>query len=152
MISFSGIGAVPVHFEAWLIDRQNERTHDLRKDTTYQMTPVMPLSVFTILIGDQAAIRDKLATVHPTEYALGMNFPNPFNQATTLSFSLQRPEKIIIDLFDRSGRHVRRILEAALPAGENHVSFDGANLASGLYFCEMTSATDRQICKLTLMK
>lgn len=87
----------------------------------------------------------------PKTFSL-INFPNPFNQATTLSFSLKRQEQIVIDLFDRTGRLVRRLFEAELPAGDYKIPFDGGSLASGLYFCELTSATGRQICKLSLLK
>jgi chitinase len=87
----------------------------------------------------------------PIEFSL-TSFPNPFNQSTTLSFSLKFSQQISIDLYDCYGRHVRSLISATLPAGENHVSIDGSDLASGLYFCELTLATNRQFCKVTLIK
>lgn len=68
-------------------------------------------------------------------------YPNPFQQSTTLSFSINRPSasSARIDVFDLLGRRVRTLLNRPLGTGRyeitwNGVDDQGATLPSGLYF------------------
>lgn len=45
----------------------------------------------------------------PDEYRLRGNYPNPFSQSTTLSFSLPERETVTIEVYDTMGRHVRTV-------------------------------------------
>ena len=67
------------------------------------------------------------------------NYPNPFNPATTIAFSLTRPTTVKITVFDILGRSVVTLLnDEPLDAGPHAVVFDtrevrGRDLASGVY-------------------
>jgi len=68
--------------------------------------------------------------------------PNPFRGTAALRFSLARATPVTLDVFDVSGRRVRRVLDAAQPAGENTVVWDGADdaghvLGRGLYWVQL---------------
>jgi hypothetical protein len=67
------------------------------------------------------------------------NFPNPFNQYTTLSYRVGKSVHIDISIFDAAGRLISTPVSGLQTPGEHRVSFDGAALETGLYFCVMKS-------------
>ena len=70
----------------------------------------------------------------PTKFELSQNYPNPFNPSTKINYDLPFDSKVSIKLFDMTGREVATIVNATLPAGYHTVQFNGANMASGMYF------------------
>jgi len=66
-------------------------------------------------------------------------WPNPFNPRTDLRFSLAATASGTLDVFDVSGRHLRRLAEGNFAAGEHRFAWDGTDedgrgLPSGVYF------------------
>ncbi|MEZ4821324.1 MAG: T9SS type A sorting domain-containing protein [Ignavibacteria bacterium] len=70
----------------------------------------------------------------PTAYALSQNYPNPFNPTTKIDYELPYDGKVSILLYDISGREVAKLVNEVKTAGYYTVQFNGANLASGMYF------------------
>ena len=73
---------------------------------------------------------------------LAQNHPNPFNGATRIRFELPAAESVRLDIFDVSGRLVRRLLEATLSPGSHDVDWDGRtngmeSSPSGVYLCRL---------------
>jgi hypothetical protein len=70
---------------------------------------------------------------------LAQSFPNPFRDATTISFGVARPSPVRLHLFDVGGRRVATLLDEALPAGRYQRRWSGLDdaghpVASGVYF------------------
>jgi len=80
------------------------------------------------------------ATAPPVFY-LRQNSPNPFNPATTIELGLPTSSRVTLRLYSSSGRLVRRLVEADLPAGRHVIRWDGRDdqgqeVGSGVYFYE----------------
>jgi len=76
--------------------------------------------------------------------ALGLPRPNPSREGTRLEFVIVRPGPVTVDVFDASGRRVRRLLATRLAAGSHTVAWDGEDdrgerVGSGLYFVRLRS-------------
>ncbi|MBL7047886.1 MAG: T9SS type A sorting domain-containing protein, partial [Candidatus Marinimicrobia bacterium] len=54
----------------------------------------------------------------PTEFALLLAYPNPFNPATTISYNLIEDGNVTLTIFDINGREVSRLVEETQTAGE----------------------------------
>jgi FlgD Ig-like domain len=83
--------------------------------------------------------------------------PNPFNPWTTIRFTLSRPARVRLLIFDVSGARVRSLTDRTLPAGEYRITWDGKNdrgreLASGAYFYRLEADRDVQAKKLILLR
>ena len=63
-----------------------------------------------------------------------INYPNPFNGQTTISFTLDKKESINLSVNDELGRAVKTIASEQLPAGEHKYTFDGNGLPAGIYY------------------
>jgi hypothetical protein len=69
---------------------------------------------------------------------LAQNRPNPFRAGTQIRFGLHRTESVRLDIFDVTGRLVRRLVDETLPAGNHAVEWDGrtngmASMPNGVY-------------------
>jgi hypothetical protein len=87
----------------------------------------------------------------PTEFNLAA-YPNPFNPATTLQFSLPVPGQTVIQLFNAEGQLVQRISDGFYSAGAHVVTVDGSHLASGTYFARLSSGPTMITRRLLLVK
>lgn len=69
----------------------------------------------------------------PTEYVLEGNYPNPFNPATTIRFSVPETARIRLAVYDILGREVQRPVDEIKSAGHYEVRIDASSLPSGTY-------------------
>ena len=69
-----------------------------------------------------------------------------------LRFTVPRAGQTTLRIFDVIGRQVAELVNAHQNAGEHTVSFDGARLATGLYFARLEAAGQVQTRKLVLLK
>ncbi len=88
----------------------------------------------------------------PTSYALHSAVPNPFNPTTTIQYDLPNPGQVRLEVFDANGRKAATLVDGWKPAGVHGVTFDGTNLASGVYVCRLTVGNFEAAAKLVLMK
>jgi len=88
----------------------------------------------------------------PSNFALSQNYPNPFNPSTKINYDLPTDSKVSIKLFDMSGREVMTLVNEVKTAGYYTVSFNGANLSSGVYFYTISADNFVSTKKMTLIK
>ena len=73
----------------------------------------------------------------PLRARLHQNYPNPFNPVTTISFQLDRPREVRLDIYDQLGRRVDQVLDRTQPAGLHALQYDASHLNSGVYMYRM---------------
>ena len=89
----------------------------------------------------------------PTRFALLQNYPNPFNPSTRISFSVDRTEKATLEVYNVLGQKVATLFDGvAVPGSVYAVRFDGARLASGVYFYRLRTAARELTKKLLLLR
>ena len=88
----------------------------------------------------------------PETYSMGQNYPNPFNPVTNLSFSLPEAGEVTLVVFDIQGREVTRLIDGWRSAGVYEATFNGSDLASGIYFAHLTAGDLQQTRKILLVK
>jgi WD40 repeat protein len=89
--------------------------------------------------------------------SLGANYPNPFNPATTIPFSLEKDGSVEITIYDTAGRKIRVLTAGHYHTGHHEVVWNGATYAgraaaSGVYFVRMTSDGITAVRKIVLLK
>lgn len=70
----------------------------------------------------------------PTEFGITQNYPNPFNPTTKIEYFLLKSNSVKIKLYDILGNYMQTLLSEYKTSGRHHISFDGSNLSSGIYF------------------
>ncbi|MFH1009088.1 MAG: FlgD immunoglobulin-like domain containing protein [Candidatus Latescibacterota bacterium] len=93
----------------------------------------------------------------PESYALGQNFPNPFNAETAISYSLTQEEPVVLEVCNTLGQRVRTLVQANQQPGAYVVRWDGRNdqglsLGSGIYFYRLEAGTFSATKRMTLLQ
>ena len=79
-------------------------------------------------------VDDRDFSVAPPGYSLSNNYPNPFNAATTIAYSLPKSSNVRIDIYDLQGRLVGTLIDEKKNAGKYTITWNPGNIASGIYF------------------
>ncbi|MBK6766458.1 MAG: T9SS type A sorting domain-containing protein [bacterium] len=99
--------------------------------------------------GDKPALGHAIV---PLNYELGANYPNPFNPLTQIQIGLPEAQNVKLTVYDIMGREVARLADGYFTAGYHTVSFDGTNLASGVYLYRVEAGNFVASRKMVLMK
>jgi poly(3-hydroxybutyrate) depolymerase len=95
----------------------------------------------------------RVITPAPMHADLMNVYPNPFNAATTVSFTLEHPSMVSMSVVDVLGRAVATLAQdQRFAAGSHRVSFDGSSLSTGTYFVQADVGGNVQTQKLVLLK
>jgi hypothetical protein len=78
--------------------------------------------------------------------------PNPFNPRTKIEFGLARSGHVSVRIFDVNGRLVSTVVDRVLSAGNHSYDFDGAKLASGVYWMRLQAEDRQEVKRLSLLK
>ncbi len=88
----------------------------------------------------------------PASFALSQNYPNPFNPETNIEYSIAKAAVVSLKVYDVLGREVATLFDGMQVAGQHSVTFNAANLASGVYFYKLQAGANSLTKKLVLMK
>jgi len=87
------------------------------------------------------------------KFELYQNYPNPFNPTTIIKFSLDKEQKVSLNIYNMLGKLVKNLVNGTLSAGNHSVTFTADNLSTGIYFYSLRGEEGRIITrKLVLLK
>jgi photosystem II stability/assembly factor-like uncharacterized protein len=93
-----------------------------------------------------------LVSYLPDKYSLYQNYPNPFNPVTLIKYQVPEASMVSIKVYDVIGREIAVLVNEVKNAGNYQVSFNSANLASGVYFYKMVAGDFSSVRKMNLLK
>jgi len=102
---------------------------------------------FAAMLGESST-REEL----PSNYALEGSYPNPFNPATTIRFSLPESAQVRLVVYDVLGRQVRVLADGTYEAGTHEVVFDADGLPSGTYLYRLETPQGSFVRTMLLAK
>jgi len=85
-------------------------------------------------------------------------YPNPFNPATTIAWSIEKDGPVTLAVYDISGRRIRTLIDGKMTeAGSYTATWDGLddrgnNVSSGVYFCRFLSGETASSTKMILLR
>jgi hypothetical protein len=88
---------------------------------------------------------------------LGRAYPNPFNPATTVEYSIAERGRVVIRVYNLAGRAVRTLVDSERGPGEHNAIWDGTTdsgerAASGVYFVRMKAQEYEATRTIVLLK
>ena len=94
---------------------------------------------------------------HPLDVPTLWNQPNPFNPSTEIVFSMARGGHASLQIFDGRGKLVTTLVNGNVPAGPNHVVWNGRDsrgtaMATGVYFYRLVTQDAALARKMVLLK
>ncbi len=103
-----------------------------------------PISVVLGNNSDVNPISDNI----PQQFELKQNFPNPFNNSTTIEFNIPQLKDgavhVQLKIFDITGKLVQTLLDQRLEAGSYHIIWNGKNfnghlMPTGVYIYQLST-------------
>jgi len=99
----------------------------------------------------------------PRECELLQNYPNPFNPITVVSYHIpvisnhlpagQAGSSVVsVKVYDLLGREVAVLVDGVKPAGWHSVTWNAADVPSGVYLCRMAAGEQSSSIKMVLIK
>ncbi len=80
------------------------------------------------------------------------NYPDPFSNTTTISFTLPTTSLTSLQLFNLHGQMVKQVLQKELPGGQHQVLLHTPDLVPGIYMLKLTTGTETKLHKMLLSR
>lgn len=119
--------------------------------------------VLTEKFNEPTGVKDISEVV--SEYNLAQNYPNPFNPSTVIQYSIPSTQSPLLGgdergglssvkliVYDILGREVATLVNEHQRPGNYEVSFNSANLTSGVYFYTLNAGNFRDTKKMIFLK
>jgi len=177
---FLGRGVFVVHAESdgspvdgalvclWKGDEIYETAETAGGDASFALAPASPGTLLVTVShrnhvpyeGEAVVAYDptSVPSITPSRLALTAVLPNPFGPMTEIAYSVPAgAERVRLDVYNCRGQRIRTLVDAVKEPAAYHVSWDGADdrgqaVASGIYFCEIQSGTERDVRKIALVR
>ena len=86
-----------------------------------------------------------------------INYPNPFNPITRITYSISNNEYIDIYITDLNGSNIKYLFKGNILSGSHSIIWDGTDdssndMPSGVYFLTLKSSTFNQTIKMMYLK
>jgi hypothetical protein len=101
------------------------------------------------LIAAKEALQEELL---PSDVILYPCHPNPFNPTTTIRYELRAASHVSLKVYDTAGRLVTTLIDGWRTAGSHEMTFDGSQLATGVYLYTLIAGQDHATGKMVLLK
>ena len=86
-------------------------------------------------------------------YILFSNYPNPFNQTTTITYRMNQPGMVNLVIYDLLGRKVNTLVDEVKTPGSYSVTWNSRDFATGVYFYRIELGGSKvSTQKMTLVK
>ena len=90
--------------------------------------------------------------IQPNGVYLFQNYPNPFNPSTKIDFRIEEFGPVTLKVYDLLGNEVSTLVNEEKPAGEYSTKFLAEELASGMYFYQLTTQRFTKTKKMLLIR
>ncbi len=151
-ITFLGVDAIPDQLSVVLVNAMNSSSVDIRRSNVYSYQTISNRMQFTLLVGTEEYVHNEVSKLTPRTFALEQNYPNPFNPKTVIRGQWTGDSDVRLVVYDVLGRQVSTLANSRYPAGRYSFTFDGANLASGVYFYRLTAGSFSAVRKMLLVR
>ncbi len=89
--------------------------------------------------------------------ALRQNYPNPFNPVTTVTYYLPESGRVVLGIYDATGRHIVELVDEYQLKGTREIEWDGRDsngnlLGSGVYFLRLATGKMKVSKKIVLIR
>lgn len=105
-----------------------------------------------MLNGRPNSLNNNNSSIIPYKNMLYLNYPNPFNPSTRISYEINKNSNVNISVYNILGQLVRVLVNEFKSAGNYNVDFDGSNLSSGIYIYRIETPFFTDVKKMVLLK
>ena len=99
---------------------------------------------YSRILVEEVTSTDALSTLNNEKETDLVVFPNPFAEVTEITYSIQKPSFVSLEIVDLLGKRIRLLKSDYVEDGKHTVQWDGTNdegkiAGNGIYLCTMSS-------------
>lgn len=84
-------------------------------------------------------------------------YPNPFHSIVTIQYSIAKPTRVTLRIYDVTGRLIRTLVSERQQPGSNAIHWDrrddsGQEVMSGIYFCHLEAGNFVSVKKIVILQ
>ncbi|MDD2798831.1 MAG: fibronectin type III domain-containing protein [Bacteroidales bacterium] len=84
-------------------------------------------------------------------YQLHQNFPNPFQNSTSIAYSIPETTQVSIRVYNECGSLVKEVQQGVMSKGIHQINMNAANMKSGFYFYQLATPKYTFIKKMIVL-
>jgi len=169
---WSDLEALPEQWKLTLIDRENNREVDLRRNSYYQFDISNSSQEAAGQEESQTKLLRKQGEANRSRFVLSIdpgketpqisqsdnsvqlkpNYPNPFNPQTTIPYVLTEETEVKLTIWNMIGQKVATLVDGVVVAGEHKPTWNASNMPSGIYIARFEVNGEVFTRKMTLIK
>ncbi|MBN1479392.1 T9SS type A sorting domain-containing protein [candidate division KSB1 bacterium] len=112
-----------------------------------------PVTIIADIASNSLAQKD----VQPAAFELTRIYPNPFNPATTLAYTVAQQANVSLAIYDGRGRKIKTLVEETKSPGFYDVIWDARDelnnmVATGVYFARLICGESQDVRRLVFKK
>jgi photosystem II stability/assembly factor-like uncharacterized protein len=113
---------------------------------------------FRLIVGSEEFMNRNVALLHPEQFTLFQNHPNPFNASTTIRYGLPASSEVSLKIFNVLGEEIGVLLDNELKEEGYHIHIwngrdkFGLRVSSGVYFYQLKIGQSSYTKKMLLIK
>lgn len=90
----------------------------------------------------------------PDQVTLNQNYPNPFSNSTTVTYSIPNEQHVTLTVYNLLGRKVATLVDEQQEAAKHYVTFNAREmgLASGIYIYRLVTEEQQEAQKMTYIR
>jgi hypothetical protein len=160
-LRFEQRAQLPAGFGIYVMDIAAETITDCTQSASYEIVLGTNETARTlrILAGDQKFIdqhRDGIPLT-PLSYGLEQNYPNPWNPATTIRYTVAHSGMVVLDIFNVLGQKIKTLVNRQQALGVyteqwNGRDDSGVEVPSGVYIYRLTTSAFVQSKRMVLVR
>lgn len=98
------------------------------------------------------SIKENQSGFNDLKFELKNNYPNPFNPATDIQYTVGRSDFVSVKVYDILGKEVQILVNEYQKPGNYNILFNGRTLPSGVYFYCLQTSSSTETKKMVLLK
>jgi len=123
----------------------------------YQNAQQPLLAFLGVSLGLVSGVPSSEAPPFPASSALLQNYPNPFNPSTVITVNVARKASVKLIVYTATGQEVVTLMDGEYAGGRYQVPWNGKDnfggqVASGVYFCRLTTGEYSATTLMLLMR
>jgi hypothetical protein len=117
---------------------------------------LIPMTLDAVQVIDKQWVGVEAEAQHLVDFLLYQNYPNPFNPETTIKYTLKKPGRVKLTIYNSAGDLIA-LFEEFRPAGSHTVRWDGRDTVlqpvhSGIYIYRLETGGTSLSRKMLLLK
>jgi cyclomaltodextrinase / maltogenic alpha-amylase / neopullulanase len=142
----------------YLNDFSNDTYYKIRKSDLSSLSVTLPgYNARVMILSDKilkipTGIKPKDNNNIPLKPSLEQNYPNPFNPTTNINYSITKPSRVKIVVYDLMGRELRTLVDEYKTPGVYRISFDSTSFSTGVYLYKLIAGDFSEVKKMIVLR